>query len=360
MNPLSPVLEIALLPALTAALDLGLGDLGALSLAAVPDALVVVLAALGLDLLFGGPRGLRTVTPGPRQIFQGWAAGLERRLNRSKRSARDRQVRGFLAVVSLALAGAAIGSLLHLLALSLPPELPFGFVIELLAVTAMLSPRYALGHLRKIARALRWGGLNAGAAALREFLGPDDDTLDEHLISRRAIEAAARASLSRLAGPVFWYVLLGLPGLFAYVAICESTHTMASYQHRHLAFGSLVRGLDDAVNYLPAWLAAGLFALATLIAPTTRPGEVFRVILRDARRHPSLSLGPVIAALAGALGLTLAGPQRVDGHQRGGEWIGEGRAMATVADITRAAYLYAVANLFLAAGLALALLFTGS
>ncbi|WP_244434217.1 cobalamin biosynthesis protein, partial [Azospirillum sp. B506] len=68
---------------------------------------------------------------------------------------------------------------------------------------------------------------------------------------------------------------------------------------------------------------------------------------RDARKHPSLNMGWPIAAIAGALGLALGGPHRDGGVVITENWIGDGRARATPADIGRALALSAVAALLL-------------
>ena len=46
------------------------------------------------------------------------------------------------------------------------------------------------------------------------------------------------------------------------------------------------------------------------VRPTTDYRSIFKTMLRDARKHRSLNAGWPEAAMAGALGLAIAGPRR--------------------------------------------------
>jgi len=75
---------------------------------------------------------------------------------------------------------------------------------------------------------------------------------------------------------------------------------------------------------------------------------------QDARNHASPNAGWTEAAMAGALGLRLAGPVSYDGEAHAKPWIGNGRTDAGATDIARALALYlrACALLWLVAGAA--------
>jgi adenosylcobinamide-phosphate synthase len=61
---------------------------------------------------------------------------------------------------------------------------------------------------------------------------------------------------------------------------------------------------------------------------------------RDASRHRSPNAGYPEAAMAGALGLSLAGPRTYGGVQVDDAMMGDGRRDATAADIRRALALF--------------------
>ena len=79
--------------------------------------------------------------------------------------------------------------------------------------------------------------------------------------------------------------------------------------------------------------------------PTAKPGAAIKTAWRDAGKHRSFNAGWPEAAVAGALGLALAGPRLYEGDVVPDQWMGDGKARATAKDIRRALYLYAVACL---------------
>ena len=85
-----------------------------------------------------------------------------------------------------------------------------------------------------------------------------------------------------------------------------------------------------------------ILALAAPFVPKGRPLAALATMVTDSRHHRSPNSGWPEAAAAGALDLALAGPRRYAGHAVEEKWIGDGRAMATVADIRRALYLLVV------------------
>jgi adenosylcobinamide-phosphate synthase len=70
-------------------------------------------------------------------------------------------------------------------------------------------------------------------------------------------------------------------------------------------------------------------------------------MLRDARKHHSPNAGWPEAAMAGALGLALAGPRQYAEGRVEDPWLGDGTPLARPADIIRALRLYAYACLLL-------------
>src|ERR1051326_539668 len=117
---------------------------------------------------------------------------------------------------------------------------------------------------------------------------------------------------------------------------------------RYRAFGWAAARLDDLLNLVPARLSGLLIAGAAAFAGDTAPERALRVMLRDARKHHSPNAGWPEAAMAGALGLALAGPRDYAEERVEDPWIGSGTLLARPADITRALRLYAVACLLLA------------
>jgi adenosylcobinamide-phosphate synthase len=153
---------------------------------------------------------------------------------------------------------------------------------------------------------------------------------------------------------LFWYLLLGLPGLVAYKAINTLDSMLGHHTPHYQAFGKAAARLDDAVNFVPARLAGGLIALAAFALPKARAGRAWRTMLRDAPRHRSPNAGWQEAALAGALDFALAGPRVYPDETVDDPWMGDGRSDLNPGDIRAGLRLYlaawAVTGLVIAAG----------
>jgi adenosylcobinamide-phosphate synthase len=131
---------------------------------------------------------------------------------------------------------------------------------------------------------------------------------------------------------------------------------------RHAAFGWAAARLDDLVN-LPAARLSGLLIIAAAgFTTAASPANAWRALRRDAHRHRSPNAGYPEAAMAGALGLMLAGPRVYDGVAVDDAMMGDGRRAANAADIRAALRLYRHADAILIgliALLALGLIATG-
>lgn len=306
-----------------------------------PGPLLLLLLALALDAALGD--WLDRILPDPAALARRFCLWADPRLNRVERGPAARLIRGALVVAALVVVAAVAGLIVEWIG-----GQGRGWTVELLVVLCGIRARAAWNRVRAVRRALESGGVSAGQIAVQGLTRRHAFSLDEHGVARAAIEAAARAFDRKLIVPTFGYVLLGVPGLLIWTALDGADAALGSPGFRHERFGLTAATLDDALNALPARLAALLLALAAPFIGTAKGGEALRTMLRDARRHPSLNMGWPIAAMAGALGLSLGGPHRDGGVVITEPWINEpGRARATAADIGRALALYAVAALIL-------------
>jgi adenosylcobinamide-phosphate synthase len=175
-----------------------------------------------------------------------------------------------------------------------------------------------------------------------QIVGRNPAFLDEAGICRAAIESLAENFSDGVVAPVFWGACFGLPGMATYKAINTADSMIGHRTPRHRAFGWAAARLDDVVNLPASRLAALLLLLAGLITGGDwRSGA--RAIRRDAGHHRSPNAGWPEAAMAGVLGLRLAGP-RVYGETLVEDgWMGDGRAALTSTDIRAALRLYRVA-----------------
>ncbi len=299
---------------------------------------LVLGGALVLDALIGDPPWLWRRLPHP-VVLAGHLIGiLEARLNRTEAGAAGRRRRGLLMLAMVlmvaVLAGVLVGRLL--------PANAFGAGLEALIVAVFLAQRSLYEHVRAVARGIG-DGIGAARQAVARIVGRDPQKLDKAAICRAALESLAENYADGVVAPAFWYLLGGLPGLFAYKAINTADSMVGYRDDRHEDFGRASARLDDLANWLPARLAGGLLVLAALV--TGADGKAaWQAMRADARKHRSPNAGWPEAAMAGALGLALAGPRPYGGTVVDDHWMNAGgQKTAGVKDIAAGLRLYVAA-----------------
>ena len=286
---------------------LPLAHLGALSGFAVSAFGVragMVAAAMALDRLIGEPDLLWRHLPHPVVLFGRIISTFNRRWNRRQGvTGRGRQCRGIIAALLFLAVGLVIGGLLSL----------GGPLIVLICLTVLLAGRSLDDHIRAVAAALD-AGLEPARTAVGMIVGRSTANMDEGDIARAAIETGAENLSDGVFAPAFWFVLAGLPGLFAY-KIVNTADSMIGYRNaRYRAFGSGAARLDDLLNLIPARLTALLIAAASLFRG--RILIALKIMMRDGKYHASPNAGWPEAAMAGALDVWLAGPRRYGNRVR--------------------------------------------
>ena len=209
--------------------------------------------------------------------------------------------------------------------------------------SSLLAQRSLHRHVADVAEALEKHGLEGGRRAVSMIVGRDTMGLDEAAVSRAAIESLAENFSDGVVAPLFWLAVAGLPGGIAYKAINTSDSMIGHKSERHLAFGWAAARLDDLVNLPASRLSALWLAIAAALVPEASPLRAWEAVWRDASKHASPNAGWPEAAMAGALGLRLAGPRAYEGELVDDHWMGDGRSDLSSADIRSALRLYRVA-----------------
>jgi adenosylcobinamide-phosphate synthase len=179
--------------------------------------------------------------------------------------------------------------------------------------------------------------------AVARVVGRDAGDLDESGASRAAVESLAENFSDGVVAPAFWCALFGLPGIAAYKAINTADSMVGHRDQRYAAFGWTAAKLDDLVNLPVSRIAALLIVAAGLFHRDASVRGALATTLRDARKARSPNAGWPEAAMAGALGIRLAGPRSYGGRVVEDQWMGDGRKDATANDIRRALALYRTA-----------------
>ena len=317
--------------------------------------LAIAAIALGAEGAIGYPQAVFRAIGHPVTWMGALIGWLDRHGNSERHTARQRRGAGLGALAVLLAAVAGPAWLLQAAAYAVLPD-PVAVLLLGLLASSLPAQRSLYAHVRAVADALERDGLPAGRLAVAHIVGRDPDRLDEAGVARAAIESLAENFSDGVVAPALWCAIGGLPGIAAYKAINTADSMIGHRTARHEAFGWAAARLDDGVNLPASRLAALWLRVAAAILPGASAAGAWRAVRRDARRHRSPNAGWPEAAMAGALGLRLAGP-RVYGSLRVEDaWMGDGRADATAADIRRALSLYRLACAIQLAAVVLALL----
>jgi len=298
----------------------------------------LALAALLLEAPIGYPTFVYRAIGHPVTWMGALIGRLETRLNRPSAPESQRRMRGILTLaVLLAVTAGAACALDRVCSTG-----PIGFGVLILAATSLLAQRSLGDHVGAVAVALDRDGLDAGRRAVSMIVGRNPDRLDEAGVARAGIESLAENFSDGIVAPAFWLAVGGLPAAAAYKAANTADSMIGHRTSRYEAFGWAAARLDDVIN-LPASRLSALLLVLAASATGASPRGAVRAVWQDARRHRSPNAGWPEAAIAGALGLQLAGPRVYGDTLIDDAFMGNGRREATAADITRALRLYRAA-----------------
>ena len=314
-------------------------------------ALSVALIALLIEAAAGYPERLYRRIGHPVTWIGRLIATMEARWNRAEATPCTRRQRGRALVAVLLGVSLLTGAVLWAVA----PAGLAGVLMLGLVASSLIAQRSLHAHVAAVADALERGGLDAGRDAVSHIVGRDPDTLDTAGVARAAIESLAENFSDGVAAPVLWLAALGPAGGLAYKAINTADSMIGHRTERHIDFGRAAARLDDWVNWPAARVSAGLVIAAAALLPGADPRAAWRAVRADARRHRSPNAGWPEAAMAGALGIALAGPRAYGGEMTDDPMMNAGgRRDAGAADIRRALALYRCADALLIALLAVA------
>jgi adenosylcobinamide-phosphate synthase len=302
----------------------------------------VALVALAVDAAFGWPAWVYARIGHPVGGFARLIGWGERRWNDPAASFRHRRLRGILLLLILVAVAAGMAMGLERLAASVFGR--YAWIIVALLAAPGLAQRSLYDHVAPVARLLAAGDLSGARAAVAMIVGRDTGELDEAGVARAALESLAESFCDGVVAPLFWLLVAGLPGLWAYKAINTADSMIGHREERWRAFGWASARSDDLANLPPARLSGVLLCVAGI--------EGWRTMLTDASNHASPNGGWPEAALAGVLGVALGGPVAYDGVVHDKPWINREGPAATAADIGNGlrVYLAACALLWLIAG----------
>lgn len=304
--------------------------------------LITILCALLIEAALDYPQGLFRRIKHPVVWMGALLDPLEAWMNQESMPEDRRRLNGMLGLGLLLVVTILLALALQLVFLRLLPRALAILVLAIVA-SAMIAQASLNTHVRAVADALDARGAEDGRAAVAKIVGRDTESLDVTGVARAAIESLAENFSDGVVAPALWCAVAGLPGIAAYKAVNTADSMIGHLSMRYRSFGWAAAKLDDLLNLPASRLAALWLVLAALFHRDANASAALATVRADARRHRSPNAGWPEAAMAGALGLKLAGPRAYHGRLTQDAWIGCGRSEATVADIRRALSLYQTA-----------------
>ncbi len=301
------------------------------------DKALLVVIALFISTIFGGwwqkllnLLNISHLLDYPARLLR----DSERKLNRENRPLAELHFRGMLLTIAVVVASFITGWLFSLI---------FGnSVVTLIILTISLPVGSSWSRVNYIKKYLKTGNLPAAREQLDGTVFRHHAIMDAPALARAAIEYLAVQFSEKILAPIFWFMLLGVAGLFASLAICLLQETLAGAASKPTPFGKAARDAQFLFNYVPARLAVFLWIVAILFLPSSNWREVITKISVEMPTGTPNHLALLCAA--SSLNLSLGG--KTSGYCND-KCIGSGKTIPTNADITRAQFLFVLLCLLL-------------
>ncbi len=259
-----------------------------------------VLLALLLDRWLGEPRRFHPL------VGFGWLVKQLESLGY-----RDSRLRGVLLVGALLLPFTALACAIS--------HLPGAGLAGVFFLYLALGGRSLWLHAEQVRLALEAGNISLARERVAYLVSRDAGALDEQGVAGATVESVLENGNDAIFAAIFWFVLAGIPGVVLY-RLSNTLDAMWGYRNeRYSRFGWAAARLDDVLNFLPARLTAFSYALAGSFRPAltcwATQGQIWK----------SPNAGPVMAAGAGSLEVTLGGAAVYHGELQSRPLLGVGR-----------------------------------
>ena len=289
-----------------------------------------------LDLIFGDPQYL----PHPIVWFGKAIAWGEHHLNHGL----HRRLKGAFMSITLIVLVFVLTWLLRHYIISLPSLLGRGWgwvsLFDAVVVFYCLAGTTLIREVRAVFLALD-RSLDEGRAQVARIVGRDTSELSAQEVRTAALETLAENLSDGVIAPLFWFALLGTPGMLAYKMV-NTLDSMIGYRtERYRDFGCWAARIDDVANYIPARLTALLMIVGSLRF------SKWRFVMKYGRNHASPNSGYPEAALAGILDCRFGGPHYYFGQLFPKPYIGSNDRPLTTADMKKAVRINRTAEILM-------------
>lgn len=305
--------------------------------------LIALAAGFFIDLLVGDPRWLYH----PVCIIGNLIAFLEKQIRRIFPKTKGGELAGgavevlLVCMLSFGIPFLAVRFLYNI-------SVWAGLALETFWCYQLLATKSLKTESMKVYDRLKNGTIEEARYAVSMIVGRDTQELSEEGVTKAAVETIAENASDGIIAPMLYMAIGGIGLMFLYKGI-NTMDSMLGYKNdKYLYFGRFAAKLDDVANYIPARLSGWLMALATVFTGMDTKNAI-KIYRRDRRNHASPNSAQTEAAMAGALGVQLAGNAYYFGKLYEKPTIGDRIRAVEIEDIRRAnVLLYATCILGLA------------
>lgn len=268
------------------------------------------------DKLFGDPRWL----PHPVVAMGKIIAWGEKRLNKGYK----RMMKGALFSIILILSSFLVIFFIIKGLNYLSPYLSILF--SSVVVFFCLAGKTLIDEVRNVFVAVD-SSVEEGRKQVARIVGRDTSALSPQQIRTAALETLSENLSDGVIAPLFWFILLGVPGMFAYKMV-NTLDSMIGYKSdRYKQFGCWAARIDDVANYIPARLTSLLMIVVS--------GKIslLSFVRKFGSQHASPNSGYPEAALAGILNCRFGGSNVYFGQRVEKPYIGYNEKELTYTDL---------------------------
>lgn len=315
--------------------------------------MTALIAGFLLDLIFGDPKWLYH----PICLIGNEIAFFEKRIRKIfPKTQKGELAGGFTEVLLVCLLTFAVPFLvLHFFCRTVPLA---AFLMETFWCYQLLAAKSLKTESRKVYDRLKNGTLEEARYAVSMIVGRDTKELTREGVIKAAVETVAENASDGVIAPLIYMALGGVPLMFLYKGINTMDSMLGYKNEKYLYFGRCAAKLDDAANYIPARISGLLMAAAAFFVGLDGK-NAFRIYFRDKRNHASPNSAQTESAMAGALGVQLAGNAFYFGKLYEKPTIGDAIRSVEAEDIVRSGRMLYAASFFAALLLSVILLLFG-
>ena len=312
-----------------------------------------------LDLIFGDPARL----PHPIVWFGKAIAICEHHLNKERHRKLKGALMAMVLIVLVFFATAVIRYSLYLLPSPLGEGMGVRLFFDVIIIFYCLAGTTLIREVRAVFLALD-RSLDEGRRQVARIVGRDTSELSAQEVRTAALETLAENLSDGVIAPLFWFAILGTPGMLAYKMV-NTLDSMIGYRTEcYRDFGCWAAHIDDIANYIPARLTAllmivGYWLLAISNWPKAKSQKLIAFVRQNGRNHASPNSGYPEAALAGILDCRFGGPHYYFGQIFDKPFIGTNDRPLTTADMKTAVRINRTAEVLMVLAVSFWLLANG-